>query len=337
MVIILAAGKGARMGEGGSAKVCAEIEGVPAIIRTLRTFKKCGFRRFLIVVGEEAEQVLEMVSEGHPEALYVFQTRRLGTGHAGMVAAEALNTIGYRGNILVTLGDKYLEAVAIERLVDGFLEQQADMTLLVVPKTPATAKSGAQVFIESDGTVIDIIERADFRRQELAEDLAARLQRGEEIPGRLLLDLIARYIPNPTKQITSAGELLALARAGAVVDAQELNRILSSAPYHLTVGGRRYSAAEIEATCQTLNPTLYLFRAECFYTGVGMLTNVNAQGEYYLTDVVKRYADLQYPDGTRRYCVRAVVADSADWIQGFNTLAELEAIRRYVGARSATG
>jgi bifunctional N-acetylglucosamine-1-phosphate-uridyltransferase/glucosamine-1-phosphate-acetyltransferase GlmU-like protein len=151
-----------------------------------------------------------------------------------------------------------------------------------------------------------------------------------------LLELIARHIPNPSKQTTSARELLGLARAGAVVDTQELTRILQSPAYNLTVGGKRYRAAEIESACRTLNPTLYLFRAECFYTGVSMLTNFNAQGEYYLTDVVKHYAAIQYPDGTRRYRVRAVVADNADWIQGFNTPEELEAIRRYARARSGT-
>lgn len=332
IAVILAAGKGQRMGETGTAKVCADIAGLPAIVRTLHTFKACGVRRFLVVVGEAAQQVLDVVTEAYPDTLFVFQAERLGTGHAGMVAAEALNTIGYQGNIIVTLGDKYLEAAALERLVAGFLDHQADMELLTVPKTPATANSGAQVFTADDGTVLDIIERTDFRRLQLAEDLRTRLQRAETIPGILLLERIAHFIPSPTKQITAVGDLLALARAGNGCDPVALQQILHSPAYNLTVGGRHYSASALADICQTLNPTLYMFRAECFYAGVRMLTNANAQGEYYLTDVVKHFAATHAPDGTGKYRVRSVVADTADWIQGFNTVEELRAVRQYVQA-----
>ena len=334
IAVILAAGKGQRMGETGTAKVCADLAGVPALVRTLHTFKACGVHRFLVVVGEAASQVLEVVTEAYPETLFVFQAARLGTGHAGMIAAEALNTIGYRGNIIVTLGDKYLEAAAIERLVAGFLDHRADMELLTVPKTPATADSGAQVFTAADGTVLDIIERTDFRRLQLAEDLRARLKRAETIPGPLLLDRIAHFIPSPTKQITAVGDLLALARTGTGCDPAALRHILHSPAYNLTVGGRQYSATALAEICQTLNPTLYMFRAECFYAGVRLLTNANAQGEYYLTDVVKHFAAAHAPDGTGQYRVRSVVADTADWIQGFNTVDELQAVRQYVQARA---
>ena len=36
-----------------------------------------------------------------------------------------------------------------------------------------------------------------------------------------------------------------------------------------------------------MNPSLYLMRADVFYQGVGMIRNDNAQGEYYITDMVR--------------------------------------------------
>ncbi len=61
MVVILAAGKGTRMGRADLVKVCFEIDGVPAINRLIDVFKKARFRRFLLVVGAHAEQVMEAV------------------------------------------------------------------------------------------------------------------------------------------------------------------------------------------------------------------------------------------------------------------------------------
>ena len=60
-VVILAAGKGTRMGKPDLAKVCFEIDGVPAINRVISTFKERGFSGFLVVVGHEADQVIGAV------------------------------------------------------------------------------------------------------------------------------------------------------------------------------------------------------------------------------------------------------------------------------------
>ena len=90
VVIILAAGKGTRMGNEETAKVCFEIDGEPAINRTISTFKKLGFRNFILVVGTRSEQVMQTVSGKHKGISFVFQNPQLGTGHAAMCAGEVL-------------------------------------------------------------------------------------------------------------------------------------------------------------------------------------------------------------------------------------------------------
>ena len=89
VVVILAAGKGTRMGQADMAKVCFEIDGVAAINRTIATFKKKKFNKFLLVVGSNAEQVMETIAREHPEISFVFQNPPLGTGHAARVACPA--------------------------------------------------------------------------------------------------------------------------------------------------------------------------------------------------------------------------------------------------------
>ena len=59
--IILAAGKGTRMGVDTRPKVCFEVCGVPAIIRAMRAYHACGIKQHVIVVGNLAGQVIETV------------------------------------------------------------------------------------------------------------------------------------------------------------------------------------------------------------------------------------------------------------------------------------
>ena len=80
LVVILAAGKGTRMGNDDLVKVCFEIDGVPAINRQINVFKSARINRFLLVVGDRAEQVLSTVVPEHPEVMYVQQEPQLGRG-----------------------------------------------------------------------------------------------------------------------------------------------------------------------------------------------------------------------------------------------------------------
>jgi len=147
-VIILAAGKGSRMGRSDQAKVCFEIDSVPAINRIIRTFKTMRFQRFVVVIGNMPEQVQATIAKEHTGILYVYQQPQLGTGHAAKLAAEALSNMGYDGNVLVTMGDKLIEPGAIEALLTGFVKQQADFALLTIPKTKEVSDSSGRVFVD---------------------------------------------------------------------------------------------------------------------------------------------------------------------------------------------
>ena len=333
MIVILAAGKGTRMGRSDLGKVCFEIDGVPAINRLVTAFKRQRFGRFLLVVGSRADQVMETVNKEHPGLLYVHQEPQLGTGHAAKVAAEALQAIDYEGYVLVTMGDKLLEEAALEALVSGYVRQRADMALLTIPKTKAAEDSAGRVFVDEDGQALDIIERVDLARQMIADDLHAVLSAGTTVTGADLRAAIEGHIPQAKRQEVAVADLLALARSNGKIDPARLEKVLQTDKYNLAIGGKRYPGRELDRLCAGVNPSLYLMRAEVFYQGIGMIRNDNAQGEYYITDLIRLLAGLRDPQGKQRYRIRAVPVDHPEWVQGFNSPDQLLAIQDYARRR----
>ena len=329
-VVIFCAGKGTRMGRADLAKVCFEIDGIPAINRTIATFKKLRFVKFVIVVGSLAEQVMETVAKEEPEAVFVMQSPQLGTGDAAKKAAAVLERMGHEGPVLVSMGDKYLDGEAIEALVDGFVRQQADMVLATIPKTSITEGSGGRVFLGKSGEILGIIEKPDLGRAAIVDELKVLAGKKKAIDSAKVLEVAKKHQPNQKKLTVAMPELLTMAAKSETVDKGTLLKLLNSEHYRLTVAGREYTAREIENACKGVNPSLYLFKANAFYRGVRMIDNNNAQHEYYLTDIVKNLGSIRDSQGQAEYRIRAVGLDEPELIQGFNSPNELLTIQDHV-------
>lgn len=339
VVVVLAAGQGKRMGTAGTsrqvsrpAKVCFEIDGVPAINRLIATFKRQGFGRFLVVVGSGAEQVLDTVNKEHSAVSYVYQSPQLGTGHAAQIAASTLQDNGHKGNVLVTMGDKFIEEAAIEALLQGFVKQRANLAFLTIPRTPATEGSGGRVILDEAGQAVDIIEQLDLARQAITDELKQKTARSKKTTGSEILKIVNKHIPSPEKQDAATAQLLDLAKRADRISRRQLDEVLPSERVVLYGGDRRRRAAasQIERACTAINPSLYLFKADAFYHGVAMIDNNNAQQEYYLTDVVRHLGAVKDAKGKARFRTRTVPIDNPEWIQGFNSPDELLAIQDYV-------
>jgi len=175
--VILAGGQGKRMGSAGVHKVCFPVCGRPAIVRAIDTYKAAGLRRFLVVVGQMAEQVIETISAAHPEVTFVYQAKPLGTGHAAAVAAEALGEQGGCLAALVTMGDKVTRPAVVRQLVERFRWDLPDAMLATVPKEAGS--SSGRVVTGPDGAVWGIVEAADIAR-------ARRTRRSVRLAGRSL-------------------------------------------------------------------------------------------------------------------------------------------------------
>jgi len=160
--LILAGGRGKRMASKDCHKVCFPIAGRPAIVRAIDTYKEAGLRRFVVVVGQMAEQVMATVSAVHPEVMFVFQNEPRGTGHAALVGVEALAALGYSGHLMIVMGDKVTRADTVRKLIRRFRDHAPDLLMTALPKVAET--SAGRVVQDEQGAVLGLVETSDLRQ-----------------------------------------------------------------------------------------------------------------------------------------------------------------------------
>src|SRR5579859_7380182 len=125
-VAIMAAGKGTRL-KSQLPKVLHEVGGKPLLEHVIRAaVQVVPPKDVYAIVGHEADRVRQAIK--HTGVNFVLQAEQRGTGHALIVAREALR--GY-DHVIVLSGDAPLiTPETIGRLRNFHLEEQADMTLL---------------------------------------------------------------------------------------------------------------------------------------------------------------------------------------------------------------
>ena len=101
-LIVLAAGQGTRMNS-GLPKPLHRLGGVPLIAHALSAGAALDPAKVVVVTGHAAEAVEATVASLAPGAVCVRQARQLGTGHAVLQAADALD--GFEGDALVLYAD----------------------------------------------------------------------------------------------------------------------------------------------------------------------------------------------------------------------------------------
>ena len=125
-IAILAAGKGTRL-KSKHPKVLHQVGGKPLLAHVIATAMQIvPARDIYAIIGHEAERVREAVASSGVN--FVNQSEQRGTGHALMVAADALAPYDH---VLVLSGDAPLmTADTVARLRDFHLANNAAMTLL---------------------------------------------------------------------------------------------------------------------------------------------------------------------------------------------------------------
>lgn len=183
--IILAGGQGKRMASADKHKVCFPVAGVPTIVRGINTYKAAGLRRFVVVAGQMAEQVVATVAKVHPEVAFVYQAQPRGTGHAALVAVEALAAQGFRGDVLIVMGDKVTRPEVVEKLLASFFDSHAELAVATLPRPDET--NAGRVLSDSEGRVLGIVESADIRRAQREDKkirVAGRSFTAEQVEAR---------------------------------------------------------------------------------------------------------------------------------------------------------
>ena len=125
-VAIMAAGKGTRL-KSKRPKVLHEVGGKPLLAHVLATATQLvPARDVYAIVGHEAALVRQAV--GHTGVNFILQAEQRGTGHALMVAAEALAAYDH---VIILSGDAPLiTGETIRALQDFHIRKNAAMTLL---------------------------------------------------------------------------------------------------------------------------------------------------------------------------------------------------------------
>jgi bifunctional UDP-N-acetylglucosamine pyrophosphorylase/glucosamine-1-phosphate N-acetyltransferase len=167
-IIILAAGKGTRMGS-ERPKVLVDVNGRPMLSYVLDAVAAAHPKKPLIVVGFQAEKVKEAMG---PQQRYILQTAQLGTGHA---VKEALAGIAADAKQVIVLnGDQPLvDGETIRLLHQAHVSQSQPLTigtirLLDFEGWRSTFYDFGRIVRDNKGAIVKIVEKNDATEHERA-------------------------------------------------------------------------------------------------------------------------------------------------------------------------
>jgi bifunctional UDP-N-acetylglucosamine pyrophosphorylase/glucosamine-1-phosphate N-acetyltransferase len=150
------------MGSDDTPKVCFPVGGMPAIVRAIDAYKRGGLKRFVVVVGYMAEQVMAAVATAHPEVSFVYQARAMGTGHAASITVEALASEGYSGTVVVAVGDMLTVPSLVREVLATSDNTAANAVLTALPKR--SRSTAGRVVLDRSGNIAGIVELPDIIR-----------------------------------------------------------------------------------------------------------------------------------------------------------------------------
>lgn len=273
-------------------KVCFDIMGKAAVVRVIESLKQCGIEKFVIVVGNKAESVMNAVS-GIKGVTFAYQKEQLGTGNAALCGLNVLDDFNIEGPVLIVMGDKLIDESVFKTLIEDFYEKDCDVSLVTQPSE--FNKSGGKIILEDD-RVSGIVEHMDLLLLKLREGLKTGASE-EKIFAELKLN---------EKQIQKIRK--------------KLDEYADDEECCISLNGKNLSSEDIIES-GLVNCATYLYKREALERSICNLNSDNAQNELYFTDTVMNIAR----DGFVSY----VTVEDKSLIQTFNTVEELEAINRF--------
>jgi N-acetylgalactosamine kinase len=329
--VILCGGKGSRMRSKDLHKVCFPIAGRPAINRLLDSLERAGVSEHVVVVGEKGTQVVREISEVRDNVAFVYQINQNGTGNAAKQAAYLLQAQGYKGNVLLVLGDKVFEETALERLVRTFEESDADAALMVADKK--FWQDSGRIVYDRSGRPIDIVEKRDIQKLILSAHIIEYIKELEKIPAAQIREMILGEVPAESKARLMFPDLMMRLDSGKDLTREEVERLIPSESrrYLFEANGTRIemSGEELEKSCDTINASVYLFSSEVFFRWIFNLSTDNAQQEEYLTDIVRLIAR----DPEHHWKIIPVPVSDGYEVMSFNNPEELLRIEEYYNSK----
>jgi bifunctional UDP-N-acetylglucosamine pyrophosphorylase/glucosamine-1-phosphate N-acetyltransferase len=160
--IILAAGKGTRMGNPDLPKVLTPLNGRPIISYLLESIEKAGFLPPALVVGFHQELVRQELGDAYT---YIVQEQQLGTGHAVKSCRSALE--GTADAFIIIYGDQPLwTAQTMSRLVEEHEKSGGNLSLVTLMTDRAGFVDFGRIIRDDEGKVIANREYKDCTEEE---------------------------------------------------------------------------------------------------------------------------------------------------------------------------
>jgi bifunctional UDP-N-acetylglucosamine pyrophosphorylase / glucosamine-1-phosphate N-acetyltransferase len=125
--IILAAGKGTRMGS-DRPKVAHEVAGKAMVYWVVRACVEAGVSRVIVVIGHGGDEVRSLLA-GEPACVFVEQLQQLGTGHAAKMAQHLFDA-SKPADVFVLAGDAPLiRSHTLKTMLDAHRSTGASATM----------------------------------------------------------------------------------------------------------------------------------------------------------------------------------------------------------------
>src|SRR3954471_3646490 len=163
LAIILAAGKGKRMGS-DLPKVLVPVCGRPMIRYVIDAVRAAGVERILIVVGYMASLVKKELGD-EPGLKFIVQTEQLGTGHAVKMCEKQLEM--HEGPVLILAGDSPMVQVSSLRSLLAEFATRRRACLLGTGKKDKPAGLG-RIVRDKKGEFAAIVEEKDATPEQRA-------------------------------------------------------------------------------------------------------------------------------------------------------------------------
>ena len=160
--VVLAAGEGTRM-KSRLTKLLHPLAGQPVAQYALDIARELGAESTVFVIGKNGDEIRHTL--GEQEIEYVYQTERLGTGHAAMQAREAL--LGRADLVLVYYGDMpLLKPESLRQLVDNQAQGRTVLTMLTL--VHHDSMGFGRIIRAEDGRVLEVVEEKVATPEQLA-------------------------------------------------------------------------------------------------------------------------------------------------------------------------
>ena len=331
VAMVLCGGAGKRMRSETIHKVCFPIGSRTVINRALDVYRRAGAGQQVVVVGAMAEQVVGEIQHEHPEVLFAYQSRQLGTGHAAKQGAYMLAHQSFSGDVMLTMGDKVISQAAIEKLRTAFREENADMAITASPKN--RWPSSGRVVYRSNGRVDCSIERSEVTKRMVLQRLLNKIETYEITTNEAVAQLIGSGAPDDAKARVMFGHRLwdMIHSPCGEFDRDAIRALISEndLAFHIEEAEGALvplNAYELEHRCNKVNISLYYFKAEALYYALERIDNDNAQGEFYLTDAIQVLSRARDSAGQHRFKVVAVDVADPEEVLSYDTRDELQYI-----------